>query len=103
MFDLADCRMDPVGVGRSTLLLSVDGEEVQPGLSWRPISSTVCYFLIYWIRWSFSEVLRATGADFGLMHDFFPRRARNELKNKYNREERTNWERLKEVREIPLE
>lgn len=43
------------------------------------------------------EVLRATGPDFGLMHDLMPRRARNELKTKYNREEKTNWMRIKEV------
>lgn len=31
------------------------------------------------------------------MHDFFPRRSRNELKSKFNREERFNWERLNSV------
>ncbi|GMT00569.1 hypothetical protein PENTCL1PPCAC_22743, partial [Pristionchus entomophagus] len=50
----------------------------------------------------FYEVLRSTGPDFGLMHDFFPRRARNELKSKYNREERFNWERLKSVLSKPI-
>lgn len=45
-----------------------------------------------------TEILRCTGPDFGLMHEFFPTRARNELKSKYNREERANWDKLKEVR-----
>ncbi|ETN76391.1 Myb-like DNA-binding domain protein [Necator americanus] len=49
----------------------------------------------------FYEILRCTGPDFGLMHEFFPTRARNELKSKFNREERTNWERLKEVMSRP--
>ncbi|RCN37290.1 hypothetical protein ANCCAN_16807 [Ancylostoma caninum] len=46
----------------------------------------------------FYEILRCTGPDFGLMHEFFPSRARNELKSKFNKEERTNWEKLKERR-----
>ncbi|GMT28486.1 hypothetical protein PFISCL1PPCAC_19783, partial [Pristionchus fissidentatus] len=50
----------------------------------------------------FYEVLRSTGSDFGLMHDFFPRRARNELKSKYNREEKYNWDRLKSVLAKPI-
>ncbi|VDM63058.1 unnamed protein product [Angiostrongylus costaricensis] len=45
----------------------------------------------------FYEILRCTGPDFGLMHEFFPTRARSELKSKFNREERTNWAKLKEV------
>ncbi|KAK6054552.1 Myb-like DNA-binding domain protein [Cooperia oncophora] len=45
----------------------------------------------------FYEILRCTGPDFGLMHEFFPTRARNELKTKFNREERNNWGKLKEV------
>ncbi|VDO41266.1 unnamed protein product [Haemonchus placei] len=45
----------------------------------------------------FYEILRCTGPDFGLMHEFFPTRARNELKTKFNREERSNWAKLKEV------
>ncbi|VDL80406.1 unnamed protein product [Nippostrongylus brasiliensis] len=45
----------------------------------------------------FYEILRCTGPDFGLMHEFFPSRARNELKSKYNREERTNWRKMSEV------
>ncbi|KIH59320.1 Myb-like DNA-binding domain protein [Ancylostoma duodenale] len=48
----------------------------------------------------FYEILRCTGPDFGLMHEFFPSRARNELKSKFNKEERTNWEKLKEVVEV---
>lgn len=32
------------------------------------------------------------------MHEFFPTRARNELKSKYNREEKYNWERLNKVK-----
>ncbi|GMR53567.1 hypothetical protein PMAYCL1PPCAC_23762 [Pristionchus mayeri] len=50
----------------------------------------------------FYEILRSTGPDFGLMHDFFPRRSRNELKNKFNREERFNWERLNSVMSKPI-
>lgn len=46
----------------------------------------------------YSEILRATGPDFGLMHEFFPMRARSELKSKYNREEKLNWNKLKTVR-----
>ncbi|CAI4228906.1 unnamed protein product [Auanema sp. JU1783] len=49
----------------------------------------------------FYELLRCTGTDFGLMHQFFPSRARNELKSKFNREERTNWEKMKEVMSLP--
>ncbi|EYB95228.1 hypothetical protein Y032_0162g3419 [Ancylostoma ceylanicum] len=49
----------------------------------------------------FYEILRCTGPDFGLMHEFFPSRARNELKSKFNKEERTNWEKLKEVMSRP--
>ena len=46
---------------------------------------------------SCSEILRHTGPDFGLMHEYFPTRARHELKTKFNREEKTNWARLNEV------
>ncbi|KAE9421263.1 hypothetical protein Angca_004959 [Angiostrongylus cantonensis] len=49
----------------------------------------------------FYEILRCTGPDFGLMHEFFPSRARSELKSKFNREERTNWAKLKEVLSKP--
>ncbi|KHJ88546.1 Myb-like DNA-binding domain protein, partial [Oesophagostomum dentatum] len=49
----------------------------------------------------FYEILRCTGPDFGLMHEFFPTRTRNELKSKFNREERTNWAKLKEVMSRP--
>ncbi|VDK45149.1 unnamed protein product [Anisakis simplex] len=49
----------------------------------------------------FYDILRATGPDFGLMHEFFPSRARAELKSKFNREERTNWARLKKVLSSP--
>ncbi|KJH49565.1 Myb-like DNA-binding domain protein [Dictyocaulus viviparus] len=49
----------------------------------------------------FYEIVRCTGPDFGLMHEFFPSRARNELKSKFNREERTNWIKLKEVLSKP--
>ncbi|VDN03891.1 unnamed protein product [Thelazia callipaeda] len=49
----------------------------------------------------FYDVLRATGPDFGLMHEFIPSRTRIELKAKYNREERFNWARLNEALSIP--
>ncbi|WKX92782.1 hypothetical protein Q1695_010653 [Nippostrongylus brasiliensis] len=49
----------------------------------------------------FYEILRCTGPDFGLMHEFFPSRARNELKSKYNREERTNWRKMSEIMSRP--
>ncbi|KAJ1350618.1 hypothetical protein KIN20_006448 [Parelaphostrongylus tenuis] len=49
----------------------------------------------------FYEILRCTGPDFGLMHEFYPTRARHELKSKFNREERTNWAKLKEVLSKP--
>lgn len=42
----------------------------------------------------FYEILRCTGPDFGLMHEFLPTRTRNELKQKYNREEKINWARI---------
>uniref|UniRef100_A0A914RSM4 Myb-like domain-containing protein n=1 Tax=Parascaris equorum TaxID=6256 RepID=A0A914RSM4_PAREQ len=45
----------------------------------------------------FYDILRATGPDFGIMHEFFPSRTRAELKTKFNKEERTNWARLKKV------
>ncbi|PAV74672.1 hypothetical protein WR25_19454 [Diploscapter pachys] len=49
----------------------------------------------------FYEILRHTGPDFGLMHEYFPTRARHELKTKFNREEKTNWARLNEVLKKP--
>ncbi|CAJ0573882.1 unnamed protein product, partial [Mesorhabditis spiculigera] len=49
----------------------------------------------------FFEILRHTGPDFGLMHEFFPTRARNELKSKYNREEKTNWARVDQALSLP--
>lgn len=48
------------------------------------------------------EILRCTGPDFGLMHEYFPGRARCELKSKYNREERTNWNKLKQAMGSPM-
>uniref|UniRef100_A0A0N4ZNL5 Myb_DNA-bind_7 domain-containing protein n=1 Tax=Parastrongyloides trichosuri TaxID=131310 RepID=A0A0N4ZNL5_PARTI len=42
----------------------------------------------------FYEILQATGPDFTIMHQFFPTKARAELKAKYNREERYNSIRL---------
>ena len=50
---------------------------------------------------TFSEILRCTGPDFSLMHEYFPARARCELKSKYNREERSNWNKLKDVMSTP--
>uniref|UniRef100_A0A8R1Y7V9 SANT domain-containing protein n=1 Tax=Onchocerca volvulus TaxID=6282 RepID=A0A8R1Y7V9_ONCVO len=49
----------------------------------------------------FYDILRATGPDFGLMHEFFPSRTRLELKAKYNREERFNWTRLSQAMAVP--
>ncbi|CAG9532981.1 unnamed protein product [Cercopithifilaria johnstoni] len=49
----------------------------------------------------FYDILRATGPDFGLMHEFFPSRTRLELKAKYNREERFNWTRLSQALAVP--
>uniref|UniRef100_A0A1I8EHF0 SANT domain-containing protein n=1 Tax=Wuchereria bancrofti TaxID=6293 RepID=A0A1I8EHF0_WUCBA len=49
----------------------------------------------------FYDILRATGPDFGLMHEFFPSRTRVELKAKYNREERFNWTRLNQAMAVP--
>uniref|UniRef100_A0A914HF27 Myb-like domain-containing protein n=1 Tax=Globodera rostochiensis TaxID=31243 RepID=A0A914HF27_GLORO len=49
----------------------------------------------------FYEVLSATGTDFGLMHEFIPTRTRVELKNKFNREERSNARRLNEALRHP--
>ncbi|MCP9260020.1 AP-1 complex subunit gamma-1 [Dirofilaria immitis] len=49
----------------------------------------------------FYDILRATGPDFGLMHEFFPSRTRLELKAKYNREERFNWARLNQAMAVP--
>ncbi|VDK85536.1 unnamed protein product [Litomosoides sigmodontis] len=49
----------------------------------------------------FYDILRATGPDFGLMHEFFPSRTRLELKAKYNREERFNWTRLNQAMAVP--
>uniref|UniRef100_A0A915PK01 Myb-like domain-containing protein n=1 Tax=Setaria digitata TaxID=48799 RepID=A0A915PK01_9BILA len=49
----------------------------------------------------FYDILRATGPDFGLMHEFFPSRTRLELKAKYNREERFNWNRLNQAMAVP--
>uniref|UniRef100_A0A0K0DW11 Myb-like domain-containing protein n=1 Tax=Strongyloides stercoralis TaxID=6248 RepID=A0A0K0DW11_STRER len=42
----------------------------------------------------FYQILQATGPDFTLMHQFFPTKARAELKAKYNREERCNSAKL---------
>ena len=36
------------------------------------------------------------------MHEYFPGRARCELKSKYNREERTNWNKLKQAMGSPM-
>ncbi|CAI5438055.1 unnamed protein product [Caenorhabditis angaria] len=44
----------------------------------------------------FYAVLRCTGTDFGLMHHYLPQRTRQELKAKYNREEKNNWHRIVE-------
>ncbi|EFO21972.2 hypothetical protein LOAG_06514 [Loa loa] len=49
----------------------------------------------------FYDILRATGPDFGLMHEFFPSRTRLELKAKYNREEKFNWTRLNQAMAVP--
>ncbi|CAJ0930121.1 unnamed protein product, partial [Mesorhabditis belari] len=49
----------------------------------------------------FYDILRHTGPDFGLMHEFFPTRARNELKSKYNREERFRWDRINKTLSMP--
>uniref|UniRef100_F1KS73 Transcription factor TFIIIB component B n=1 Tax=Ascaris suum TaxID=6253 RepID=F1KS73_ASCSU len=49
----------------------------------------------------FYDILRATGPDFGLMHEFFPSRTRDELKSKFNREEKSNLARLNEVLSSP--
>lgn len=49
----------------------------------------------------FYEILSATGPDFGLMHEFFPSRARSELKSKFNREERLNWNRVNNALKTP--
>uniref|UniRef100_A0A915B7A9 Myb-like domain-containing protein n=1 Tax=Parascaris univalens TaxID=6257 RepID=A0A915B7A9_PARUN len=49
----------------------------------------------------FYDILRATGPDFGIMHEFFPSRTRAELKTKFNKEERTNWARLKKTMSSP--
>ncbi|MFH4973525.1 hypothetical protein AB6A40_000234 [Gnathostoma spinigerum] len=70
--------------------LSFRKNPLKRGTSWSELETDLFY-----------EVLRATGPDFGLMHEFFPSRTRPELKLKFNREERTNWERLKYALESP--
>ncbi|CAD6194711.1 unnamed protein product [Caenorhabditis auriculariae] len=50
----------------------------------------------------FYEILQCTGPDFGLIHEFFPSRARNELKSKFNREEKFHWDRLQATLSKPV-
>uniref|UniRef100_A0A1I8BNJ9 Myb_DNA-bind_7 domain-containing protein n=1 Tax=Meloidogyne hapla TaxID=6305 RepID=A0A1I8BNJ9_MELHA len=50
----------------------------------------------------FYEVLAATGTDFGLMHEFIPKRSRLELKQKFNREHRINPRRMDETLRHPV-
>ncbi|TKR96783.1 hypothetical protein L596_010755 [Steinernema carpocapsae] len=49
----------------------------------------------------FYELIQTVGTDFGLMHQFFPTRARGELKAKYNFEKRRNTTRLDNVLSNP--
>uniref|UniRef100_A0A0N5CCC5 Myb_DNA-bind_7 domain-containing protein n=1 Tax=Strongyloides papillosus TaxID=174720 RepID=A0A0N5CCC5_STREA len=49
----------------------------------------------------FYEILQATGPDFTLMHQFFPTKARAELKAKYNREEKVNGMKLTHALDSP--
>ncbi|KAK0423954.1 hypothetical protein QR680_008427 [Steinernema hermaphroditum] len=49
----------------------------------------------------FYELIQSVGTDFGLMHQFFPTRARSELKAKYNFEKRRNADRLDMVLSNP--
>lgn len=50
----------------------------------------------------FYEVLQCTGPDFGLMHHYLPQRSRPELKAKYNKEEKANWDRMLKVISHPV-
>ncbi|KAK5974242.1 SANT domain-containing protein, partial [Trichostrongylus colubriformis] len=78
--------IDEDRVSRKVTSLSFRNRMWRKGTSWTEKETELFY-----------EILRCTGPDFGLMHEFFPTRARNELKTKFNREERNNWAKLKEV------
>nr|CDJ97500.1 Hypothetical protein CBG12854 [Haemonchus contortus] len=78
--------IDEDRVSRKITSLSFRNRLWRKGTSWTEKETELFY-----------EILRCTGPDFGLMHEFFPTRARNELKTKFNREERSNWAKLKEV------
>ncbi|CEF65345.1 Transcription factor TFIIIB component B'' homolog [Strongyloides ratti] len=49
----------------------------------------------------FYQIIQATGPDFTLMHQFFPTKARAELKAKYNREEKYNSAKLTQALNSP--
>lgn len=72
------------------------------GTIWGVLETDLFYGMLYKIKiqkimFYFSEVLAATGTDFGLMHEFIPNRSRAELKQKFTREQRKNPGRLDEV------
>lgn len=82
--------VDEDRVVRKISSLSFRKSALRKGSPWTDLETELFYL-----------ILRATGPDFGLMHEFFPSRSRNELKSKFNREERTNWDRLKHSLSTP--
>ncbi|KAK6020962.1 hypothetical protein OSTOST_13376, partial [Ostertagia ostertagi] len=87
-------------VSRKVTSLSFRNRLWRKGTTWTEKETELFYGILSTVLGllmeRYSEILRCTGPDFGLMHEFFPTRARNELKTKFNREERNNWEKLKE-------
>ncbi|KAK6022301.1 hypothetical protein OSTOST_12008, partial [Ostertagia ostertagi] len=93
--------IDEDRVSRKVTSLSFRNRLWRKGTTWTEKETELFYGILSTVLGllmeRYSEILRCTGPDFGLMHEFFPTRARNELKTKFNREERNNWEKLKEV------
>uniref|UniRef100_A0A0N5AB19 Myb_DNA-bind_7 domain-containing protein n=1 Tax=Syphacia muris TaxID=451379 RepID=A0A0N5AB19_9BILA len=82
--------VDEDRVIRKVTSLSFRKSALRKSLPWTSLETDLFYI-----------ILRATGPDFGLMHEFFPSRSRSELKSKFNKEERTNWDRLKHSLSTP--
>ncbi|VDM36766.1 unnamed protein product [Toxocara canis] len=77
-------------IGRRVTSTSFRKRAWRKGIPWSDLETDLFY-----------EILRATGPDFGLMHEFFPSRSRAELKSKFNKEERSNWARLSKAMSSP--
>ncbi|VDN50051.1 unnamed protein product [Dracunculus medinensis] len=97
--------VDEDSVSKKISSMSFRKKAWRRGTPWNDLETDLFYDLIRYIILLISYfepiILRATGTDFTLMHEFFPSRARSELKSKFNREERTNWRRLSHALSVP--